>query len=65
MYNDGSSQMYATGSMSSNSGSSSSNYTEPKDYREGRSPMSRRMYMEAKEMNKDKAIQLRELEKYM
>lgn len=70
MYTDGSSQMYATNggssSMGSNSsGSSSSNYTEPKDYREGRSPMSRRMYMEAKEMNKDKAIQLRELEKYM
>ena len=31
----------------------------------GRSPMSRKMYMEAKHMNKDKATQLRELEKYM
>lgn len=33
--------------------------------REGKSPKSRRMYMEAKEMKKDKATQLRELEKYM
>ena len=35
------------------------------DHRDGRSYASRRMYMEAKEMQKDKAIQLRELEKYM
>ena len=35
----------------SSSGSSSSNYSEPmsRDYREGRSPQNRRMYMEAKE----------------
>ena len=32
---------------------------------EGRSHMSRKMYMEAKDMKKDKATQLRELEKYM
>jgi len=36
-----------------------------RDYREGRSPRSRRMYMEAKERKLDKATQLRELEKYM
>ena len=36
-----------------------------RDDREGRSYNNRRMYMEAKEMNKDKASQLRELEKYM
>lgn len=36
-----------------------------RDGREGRSYNNRRMYMEAKEMNKDKATQLRELEKYM
>ena len=36
-----------------------------RDEREGRSYNSRRMYMEAKEMKKDKASQLRELEKYM
>ena len=32
---------------------------------EGKSPLSRKMYLEAKHMNKDKATQLRELEKYM
>ncbi len=36
-----------------------------RDNREGRSYASRKMYMEAKEMKKDKASQLRELEKYM
>lgn len=34
------------------------------DWREGRSPKNRRMYMESKH-TKDKATQLRELEKYM
>ena len=47
---------------------SRSNYSEPimmeRDEKEGRSPMNRKMYMEAKG-NKDKATQLRELEKYM
>lgn len=38
---------------------------ERHDERDGRSYNSRRMYMEAKEMKKDKASQLRELEKYM
>ena len=69
MYMDGKARTYApemSGSMSGqHSEGSLPNYIEPKDYREGRSPMSRRMYMEAKEMNKDKSIQLRELEKYM
>ena len=32
---------------------------------EGKSPLSRKMYLEARHMNKDKATQLRELEKYM
>ena len=32
---------------------------------EGRSPMCRKAYMEAKQMHGDKATQLRELEKYM
>ena len=36
-----------------------------RDYREGKSPKSRRMYMEAKEMHQDKATQMRELEAYM
>lgn len=35
------------------------------DEYEGHSHKNRRMYMEAKEMHKDKAIQLKELEKYM
>lgn len=35
------------------------------DYREGRSPKNRRMYMEAKETHQDKMTQMRELEKYM
>lgn len=74
MYNDGgSSQMYAQPRdshgrfMSDGRGSSRSDYSEPmymRDDREGRSPQNRRMYMEAKN-SKDKAAQLRELEKYM
>jgi hypothetical protein len=35
-----------------------------RDHREGRSPMNRKMYMESKEMHKDKSVQLQELEKY-
>lgn len=62
--------MYDRGGNSSNgnsSGNASSNSSSSyaRDYREGRSPQSRRMYMEAKEQHHDKAIQLRELEKYM
>lgn len=41
------------------------NGTMYRDAREGRSYNSRRMYMEAKDMKRDKATQLRELEKYM
>lgn len=36
-----------------------------RDAREGRSPISRRMYMESKELHKDKAVKIEELEKYM
>ena len=36
-----------------------------RDSREGRSPQTRRTYMENKQMHRDKASQLRELEKYM
>lgn len=36
-----------------------------RDYREGRSPLSRKNYMESKEMHQDKAKQIEELEKYM
>lgn len=36
-----------------------------RDSREGRSPVSRKSYIESKEMHKDKATQTMELEKYM
>lgn len=58
-------------SAGSNNGSSSMQYTEReypyefRDHREGRSPRSRRMYMEARETHQDKTSQMRELEKYM
>ena len=38
---------------------------ELRDYREGRSGNSRRMYMESKEMHEGKEKQMMELEKYM
>lgn len=36
-----------------------------RDVREGRSPMTRRRYMEFKQMNSDKTTKMHELEKYM
>lgn len=69
-YSDGvgSGRTYSDGGAQSNNGMMKS-YGEPmmgmRDTREGRSPMSRRMYMESKEMHKDKATQMRELEKYV
>ena len=59
-------------SGTSSNGGGTRNYTERempfgesmRDRREGRSPMSRKMYMESKEMHKDKATSLQELEKY-
>ena len=75
MYYSGYPMYYADqGHVNSGNGASNTNssngrnyYDEPmqRDAREGRSYNSRRMYMEAKHMNKDKATQLRELEKYM
>lgn len=38
---------------------------ELRDYREGRSPKSRRMYMESKEMHHGKTVKIHELEQYM
>ncbi len=69
-------QEYANGGQGGRGGSSSSsggnrNFYEKempielRDYREGRSPQSRRMYMEAKEMKMDKATSMKELEKYV
>ena len=59
------------GSSSGNSMGGNRNFHEKempipmRDYREGRSPMSRRMYMETKEMHADKATSMKELEKYV
>lgn len=39
--------------------------TELRDYREGRSPMTRKTYMEGKQMHHAKETQMKELEKYM
>ena len=60
MYSDG--ETHHGGEMSHDWSSSGGSHI---DHRNGRSYASRKMYMEAKEMQKDKAIQLRELEKYM
>lgn len=75
MYYGGYPMYYAdNGHVNSGNGTSNTNssngrnyYDEPmwRDEREGRSPISRRMYMEARDMKRDKATQLRELEKYM
>ena len=48
----------------------SSSYYSPKhsnsrDIREGRSPISRKNYMESKELGHDKTVQVKELEKYI
>lgn len=57
------------GSSSSGSGSSRQfyemEYPIMRDSREGRSPTSRKTYMEAKEMHHDKSIKLKELENYI
>lgn len=74
--NGSSSGGYSSGRSNGSSGSSNSNgnnsqYSEKEfpsafqDMREGRSPRSRRMYMEAKETKQDKATQMKELEHYM
>lgn len=64
MYSDGS-RMYSDGNNNDNG--SRSYYEGPmmRDEREGRSPEMRRMYMEAREKNHDKSVQMHELEKYM
>lgn len=62
-----------SGSMGGNGGNSGSSrtyreydyYPEMRDMREGRSPISRKTYMESKEMHHDKSKQMQELEKYM
>lgn len=41
------------------------NKERPRDSREGRSPLSRKMYMESKELHYDPATQMKGLEKYI
>ena len=70
---NGSSGSGGSNSSSGGNGNSggSSQYSEKEfphafqDVREGKSPHSRRMYMEAKETKQDKATQMKELERYM
>lgn len=76
MYYDGNGQTssgnHRSTGGSTNSGTGTRYYSERelplgeimRDRREGKSPISRKMYMESKEMHKDKASQLQELEKY-
>lgn len=54
-----------TGSDSMNSNSSRTYSEMGRDRREGRSGMSRRSYMESKEMHKEKGEKMKELENYM
>jgi hypothetical protein len=75
MYYNGNGSNNSTPSSASHNGSDSShsgmrNYSEMeypmmRDKREGRSPMSRRTYMESKEMHQPKTTQMKELEKYL
>lgn len=62
-------KMYYTPNNGGNSTTTTSSpryYTEmTRDEKEGRSPIQRKMYIEAKEKHQDKATQLKELEKYM
>lgn len=70
-YSGGEPSKSNNGSASSGTNNASTSYTEKeypyefRDLREGRSPRSRRMYMESRETHQDKASQMRELEKYM
>ena len=66
-YNGGGSSSSTSGDHSGGSSRNYSEYEYPmmRDKREGRSPMSRRTYMESKEMHQPKTTQMKELEKYL
>ena len=76
-YNGGGNSSNSGGSRGGQSGGNSGgsrNYhdwehypypTEIRDYREGRSPVTRRTYMESKELHYDKTKQMQEIDKYM
>lgn len=75
MWYDGGSSSYANNSSGGNNarGGGSRGYSDgwvmapfdARDYREGRSYMTRKNYMEGKEMHHDKAKQMQELDKYV
>lgn len=69
MYNDGRSSRPKNGNYRENGGNRPEydymDHGMNRDYREGRSPEIRRMYMEARDMGKDKTVQIKELEHYM
>lgn len=69
---DGNRMMYYDGNNSGNNNggnNGSRGYTYPpmemRDYREGKSPITRRNYMESKELKHDKMKQMQELDKYV
>ena len=67
---DGNRMMYYDGNSNNggNSGSSRGHTYPPmemRDYREGKSPITRRNYMESKELKHDKTKQMQELDKYV
>lgn len=63
--NGGGRQYYGGGMMGYPMGYDREYPVEWRDHREGRSPKTRRMYMESKSMKHDKAVQMQELEQYM
>lgn len=48
-----------------NYGSNGKQYPVVRDYKEGMSPITRKMYMESKELNHSKDVQMKELEQYV
>lgn len=62
---NGSSNGNSGGNNSRGGGTRGYDGMEMRDYREGRSPMSRRTYMEGKQMHHAKDVQMKELEKYL
>lgn len=77
MYNTHNADMYDGGRMyysepaygrqsgSRNYGDYGRQYPVVRDYKEGMSPMTRKMYMESKELNHSKDVQMKELEQYV
>lgn len=69
-YADGNGMSMGGNNGGGNSSSGGRSFTEKypvemRDYREGRSPIMRKSYMESKEMHKDTKTKMHELEKYM